>query len=70
MLRVPSVFGKPINIWEGILLLVLLTFQILSGLRVIKVPFKYHRANGITIFAIALTHAFFGIGVWFFGFTY
>jgi len=70
MLRVPTVLGKPINIWEGILLILLLAFQLSSGLRLIRVPLKYHKLNGILIFTVAMTHAFFGLGVWFFGFTY
>ena len=66
MFTIPSVLGYPINIWEGIILLFLLTFQLFVGLRVIKIDFKWHKWNGILIFTIALVHAFLGLSVWVF----
>lgn len=63
---VPLLFGKPINVWLGILLMVLVTLQILSGKRLIKLPFSFHRRNGIAIAIVAAVHAFFGLGIWFF----
>lgn len=65
---VPLLFGKPLNVWLGILLLLLLTFQILSGKRWIQVPFVYHRRNGLLISVVVALHAFYGLGIWFFGF--
>ena len=38
VVTIPIVHGKPINIWGGILLGILIVFQLLTGLRVIKVP--------------------------------
>ena len=63
---VPLLWGKPINIWLGIVLMVLLTLQILSGKHLIKLPFIFHRRNAILIVLIAAAHAFFGLGIWFF----
>ncbi len=65
---VPILWGKPLTVWLGILLLVLLTLQVLSGKRLIKLPFSFHRRNAILIVMIAGVHAFFGLGVWFFNF--
>lgn len=67
MFTIPQVLGYPINIWEGIILVFLLTFQLLVGLRVIKIDFKWHKWNGILIFIIAMIHAFLGLSVWIFG---
>jgi hypothetical protein len=34
----------------------LLLFQVSSGLRWIKVPFRVHRKTGLTLFVIAIIH--------------
>lgn len=65
---VPLLWGKPLTVWLGILLVVLLTLQILSGKRLINLPFRFHRRNAILIVMVAAVHAFFGLGVWFFNF--
>ena len=70
VVTIPFIHGKPINIWGGILLGILLVFQLLTGLRVIKVPNRVHRWNGIAIFAIAAAHAVIGLMVWFDGWIY
>ena len=65
---IPLLWGKPIQVWLGILLLFLLFFQVLTGKRVIKLPFVYHRYNAMVISVIVLIHAFLGLGLWFWGF--
>lgn len=67
MFTIPSVFGLPINVWEGIVLIFLLAFQLVSGMRWLTVNPKYHKWNGIAIVAIAAIHAFLGLSVWVFG---
>jgi len=47
--------------WVGILIFMLLTFQFLTGKRIIKVGFKYHRYNGILILGIGFLKGLFGI---------
>ena len=42
----------------GILNMLLILFQISTGLRWIKVPFQVHRRTGITLFVSAVLHAF------------
>ncbi|TGE38533.1 hypothetical protein E4K67_11460 [Desulfosporosinus fructosivorans] len=63
---VPLLWGKPLTVWLGLLLMVLLTLQILSGKRLIKLPFSFHRRNAMFIVIVVSLHAFFGLGVWFF----
>ena len=69
MINIPIIFGKPIYIWLGIVLAVQIIFQILSGMNVLKINFKYHRWNGRLIALNAFVHALFALGIWFFGFT-
>jgi hypothetical protein len=65
---VPLIAGKPLHLWLGMILFLLLIFQIMTGKRWIKLPFACHRGNAIAIFLLALVHAFYGIGIWFFNF--
>ena len=64
----PLIWGKPLTVWLGILLIVLLTLQILSGKHLIKLPWSFHRRNAMFIALIATVHAILGLGVWFFNF--
>ena len=67
---IPIVHGKPINIWGGIVLGVLIVFQLLTGLGLTKGPASVHRWNGIGIFAVAAAHGVMGLMVWFDGWIY
>ena len=71
---VPLIFGKGLNIWLGLVLFGLLTFQIISGLKLHKGAgylFRYHKFNALfLIIPVGLIHAYYGIGIWFFGFKY
>ncbi|HRY13742.1 MAG TPA: hypothetical protein P5309_09235 [Syntrophomonadaceae bacterium] len=65
---VPIVAGQPAHLWLGLLLLLMLAFQLGTGKRWIRVPFVYHRRNGWVMAIIAALHAFWGLGIWFFNF--
>jgi hypothetical protein len=67
---IPSLFGKPVNIWLDVVLAVLVFFQLLTGLRVLRLPRRYHLVNGILIALVVATHAFLGPMVWFDGWLY
>lgn len=67
-MSVPLVAGKPAHLWLGLLLLLMVAFQVGTGKRWIKVPFTYHRKNGWAMAAAAVLHAFWGLGIWFFDF--
>jgi hypothetical protein len=56
-----TIGGVSIILILGVLNLVLVAFQISSGLRWIKVPFAVHRRSGITLFFSAVIHAFLAI---------
>lgn len=64
MIKVPVIFGLPGFGWLGILLFLLIIFQVLTGKRILKVNFKYHRIGGGIIFLLALAHGFLALGVY------
>ncbi|MGQ9646366.1 MAG: hypothetical protein ACUVWO_07510 [Thermodesulfobacteriota bacterium] len=50
--------GVSIILILGVLNLILILFQISTGLRWIKVPFQVHRRTGIVLLFSAVVHAF------------
>ncbi len=69
MVSIPVLLGLPLNVWLGFLLFIQVVFQVLTGKRILKVNFKYHRINGVLILLVALAHALIGLGFRFFGWT-
>jgi len=68
---VPIIFGKPANIWGGMILFSLIMIQIYLGIVMARGNFKvlrYHKAIAASIFVLAVFHAYYGIGLTFFGF--
>jgi hypothetical protein len=55
-----SVFGISIVLMLGFINLGLLLFQLLTGLRYIKVGYGVHKKTGIVFFACALVHGILG----------
>lgn len=53
--------GFSIILVLGLINMVLLSVQIASGLRWVKLPFGVHRKNGILLFITALTHGLLAI---------
>ncbi len=47
----------------GVINLLLISFQILSGLRLIRVQLKYHRISGIALLLSAALHASLAMGL-------
>lgn len=64
-MRLPIIFGLPLPILGGILLLLLTIFQVLNGLKIIKVPFRIHKITGLVILFLGVLHAIGGLGLWF-----
>ena len=62
----PLIFGKPLHVWLGIVLTVLVILQILIGKRILKIDFWYHR-NVIPwlILAVLSLHAWYGFQIYF-----
>lgn len=55
-----TIGGVSIILIGGMINLILLLFQLLSGLRYIKVPFGVHRKTGIILVFSAIIHAILG----------
>ena len=70
LVTVPFLFGKPINVWLGLILAALVVLQVLLGTKVLKLPFAVHRVNGFVILGIVIVHGFIGYMVWFHGWVY
>jgi hypothetical protein len=47
----------------GVINLLLIAFQILSGLRLIRVRLKYHRISGMALLLCAALHAGLAMGI-------
>lgn len=63
-MAIPIIFGAPLHLWLGILLFVLILFQIFVAKRIIRLPFKWHRVTGYVIAVLALFHGFVAIGLY------
>jgi len=53
--------GLEIFAWVGIVIFMLLVLQFLTGKRILKVGFKFHRYNGMLIIGIGFLKGLFGI---------
>ncbi len=51
----------PIFAWGGIVLFFMTLFQVLQGVRIIKVDSKYHRINGYLILIFGMIHGLLGL---------
>jgi hypothetical protein len=56
-----EIFGLSIIAIGGLLLVLMLLFQVLTGSKKLTVNFRYHRINGYAILIVGLFHAFLGI---------
>ena len=63
-MRIPILLGQPLHLWLGILLFLLIIFQVATAKRIIKVPFKWHRFMGYVILLLAIIHGFIGFGLY------
>ena len=64
-MEIPVILGLSAPIWGGIVLFLLIVFQMLNGMRVIKVPLKAHKITAAVILLFGIIHAVLGIGLWF-----
>lgn len=62
-MRIPILLGQPLHLWLGILLLLMIIFQIAVAKRILKVPFKWHRIVGYLVLFVALLHGFIAFGL-------
>jgi hypothetical protein len=54
-------FDINIILWLGVLNLILILFQLLSGLRIIKIKYKLHKRMGVILFFSAFIHGIYAI---------
>ncbi len=63
---IPSIFGLAIYAYLGIVLAVLVNFQVFVAKRWLPIDFKWHRRNGMLIFYVGLVHATIALGAYIF----
>lgn len=63
---IPIIFGQPLYLWIGILLGILVIFQVLVAKRWIRIPFVWHRRNGWLILCVGIIHGFLAVEAFFF----
>lgn len=63
-MAIPILFGAPLHLWLGILLVILIIFQILVAKKILPVPFVWHRIAGFSILVLALIHGFIAFGLY------
>lgn len=62
----PIIFTKPLHVWLGMIIYILLVFQILTGLRIIRTPLWVHmRFLWIILIILATIHGFYGFEIYF-----
>lgn len=69
-MKIPIILGLSAPIWGGILLFLLIVFQIFNGIGIIKIPQKIHIITAFIILAFGIIHAVLGLGLWFGWFTF
>ena len=62
-MRIPIILGQPLHLWLGILLFLLVIFQIVVAKRILKIPFKWHHIGGYVILLLAIMHGLIAIGL-------
>ncbi len=62
---IPTILGLSVPIWGGIVLFLLIVFQMLTGMHKIKVPPKTHKIVAFVLLGFGIMHAVVGLGVWF-----
>jgi len=62
-MRIPILLGQPLHLWFGIVLFLLIIFQVAVAKRIIKVPFQWHRVMGYVILLLAFIHGSIAFGL-------
>jgi hypothetical protein len=61
-MKMPVILGLPLFAWGGMILFILVSIQVLGGLKIIRIPYKTHKANGIVILILGLIHGLAALG--------
>lgn len=66
---VPILFGKPIHLWFGLVLALLLAVQMTGGFMMVKRGkmeyLKYHKWNAVVLGLFALAHFYYALRIYF-----
>ena len=62
-MRIPILLDQPLHLWLGILLFILVVFQIVVAKKILKIPFKWHRTTGYVILLLAIIHGSIAVGL-------
>lgn len=62
-MRIPIIIGQPLHLWLGIILFLLVVFQIAVAKKLLRVPFKWHRIMGYVILLLAVIHGAIAVGL-------
>ena len=62
-MKIPIILGLPLHLWLGIILFLLIIFQIAVAKKVLPVPFKWHRIMGYVILLLAIFHGTIAVGL-------
>lgn len=61
---IPVILGKPLHLWLGILLFILVVIQIALAKRILPIPFRWHRIMGYVILVLAIIHGLIAQGLY------
>ena len=64
MIKIPIILGNPLHLWLGVLLLLLIIFQVATGKRLLAISFDWHRRIGYMILLLAIIHGALAIGLY------
>lgn len=62
-MKIPIIFGQPLHLWLGILVLILLVVQIAGARKMLPISFRWHRILGYVILALAIVHGALAAGL-------
>lgn len=62
-MKIPIIMGQPLHLWLGIILFLLIIFQIAVAKKLLPVPFKWHRRMGYVILLLAIMHGAIAVGL-------
>jgi hypothetical protein len=65
ILRIPILFGQPLFLWLGFVLLVVIVIQIAIAKKMLRIPFRWHRILGYVILVLAVVHGLLAAGLHF-----
>lgn len=63
-MTIPILLGQPIHLWLGILVLLLIMFEIAVVKKILPISFRWHRMMGYVILLLAIVHGTLAAGLY------